>query len=80
MATWRVHVTCTDAEAAEEFKKEFYKKLYQSAGPTVSFEVPEMDEAGADEIIKAAKDAGFEASKEKYEDPLDSAQGTVDFW
>ncbi len=80
MATWRVHVTASDAEAAESFKDKFYKKLYQSGGTKLSFEVPGTDEAAADEIVAAAKEAGFEVEKESFEDPLESAEGGVDFW
>lgn len=80
MATWRVTVTCTDAETAEAFKDTHYKQLYQASGTSLTFEVPETDEAGADAIVAAAKEAGFEAAKERFEDPLESADTAVDFW
>lgn len=82
MATWRVAVKAPTAEAMEPFKneKERFKKLYSHGGAEAIFEVPEHDEAGADRIVAEAKAAGFEATKERYEDPLESSGASADFW
>jgi hypothetical protein len=82
MATWRVHVKAPDAAKMDEFKndKRFYKLLYNHGGAEATFELPESNEKGADDVVAAAKAAGFEAKKEKYEDPLDSVEGGADFW
>lgn len=82
MATWRVHVKAPNAEAMEPFKndRDRFKKLYSHGGAEAVFEVPESNEAGADQIVKDAKAAGFEAKKERYEDPLESSGASADFW
>ena len=83
MATWRVHVTAPDSAKAKEFKdaKENFKALYSEAGPKVTFEFPESNEKGADEMVARAKALGYQAEKEKYVDPLDAVEGTAaDFW
>lgn len=76
----RITVTATDADAAVEIKEKFFKALYEHAGTKVTFEVPDSDMAGAEEIKKAAEDAGHEAAIETYEDPLESSDNAVDFW
>ena len=80
MATWRVHVTGTTAEATEAFKNRFFKKLYNSGGLDLVFELPENNEAGADEIAAEAGKLQFKAKKEKFVDPLESVDATADFW
>ena len=83
MPTWRVHVKAPTAEAIEPFKNERdrFKKLYSHGGAEAVFELPESNEAGADQIVKDATALGFTAKKEKYVDPLDSVEGTAaDFW
>ncbi|MEA3189918.1 MAG: hypothetical protein QOD77_500 [Thermoplasmata archaeon] len=82
MATWRVLVKAPTAEAMEPFKNERdrFKKLYSHGGAEAIFEVPEHNEAGADQIVAEAKAAGFEAKKERYEDPLESSGASADFW
>lgn len=83
MATWRVHVKAPTAEAIEPFKneRERFKKLYSHGGAEAVFELPESNEAGADQLVKDAEALGFTARKERYEDPLDSVEGTAaDFW
>lgn len=82
MATWRVHVKADAADKMEAFKNDlrFFKKLYSHGGAEAVFEVPESQEKVADEIVTEAKKLSFEAKKEKYEDPLDSAGVTADFW
>lgn len=80
MATWRIHVVAADAAKAQEFKERFFKQVYADAGAKVTFEVPESMEARADEIVKAAQDAGHKAEKEKYVDPLENAETSADFW
>lgn len=83
MPTWRVQVKAPDAAAMDPFKNElrFFKKLYSHGGAEAVFELPESDEKGADEIVQEAKAKGFEATKEKYVDPLESMEGTAaDFW
>lgn len=78
MSTWRVTVE-GEAEKVEAVKETFYKKLLSGAGGSVTFELPESDEAGADEIVKAAEKADLKATKESYTDPLDDA-APVDFF
>jgi hypothetical protein len=82
MATWRVHVKAPTAEAIDPFKNEVsrFKKLYSHGGAEATFEFPEANEKGADEMVADAKKAGFEAKKERYEDPLESSGATADFW
>ncbi len=80
MSTWRITVTGGESEDREAFKDAHYKQLLTSTGDSVTFELPESDEAGADAIVAAAKEAGLEAKKETFEDPLDSADAAVDFW
>jgi len=82
MASWRVTVTAPDAAKAKEFKeaKENFKAAINDAGPKVTFEFSESNEKGADELAARAKALGYEATKERYEDPLDSAGATADFW
>ncbi|HEX2066671.1 MAG TPA: hypothetical protein VHI93_07655 [Candidatus Thermoplasmatota archaeon] len=83
MPTWRVHVKAPSAEAIDPFKNEVqrFKKLYSHGGAEAVFELPESNEADADQIVADAKGAGFEAKKEKYVDPLEFAEGTAaDFW
>lgn len=77
--TWRIIVKGGTAEDREAFKEAHFKKLFDTSGDSVTFEVPEHDEAGADALAKEAEKAGLEAVKEKFEDPLDQA-GSVDFW
>jgi hypothetical protein len=80
MTTWRITVTGGEPEEREAFKDAHYKQLLTTTGDSVSFELPEADAAGADALVAEAKKAGLEASKESYEDPLDSADAAVDFW
>jgi hypothetical protein len=83
MATWRVTVKAPTGEAMDPFKNEVqrFKKLYSHGGAEAIFELPESNEAGADQIVADAKALGFEAKKEKYVDPLESVEGTAaDFW
>ena len=82
MATWRIAVTAPDAQKAKEFKeaKENFKAAYQDAGPKVIFEFPESNEKGADELAARAKALGYKADKEKFVDPLESVEGSADFW
>ena len=82
MATWRVHVKATDAAAMELFKNEVtrFKKLYSHGGAEAVFELPESNEKGADDIVADATKLGFTAKKEKFVDPLDSVEGSADFW
>jgi hypothetical protein len=83
MPTWRVHVKAPSAEAIEPFKndRERFKKLYSHGGAEAVFELPESNEAGADQLVADAEKAGFTAKKEKFVDPLDSVEGTAaDFW
>lgn len=82
MATWRVHVKAPDAAAIDPFKneRERFKKLYSHGGAEAVFEFPESDEKGADKVADEAKALGFTVKKEKYEDPLDSADVSADFW
>lgn len=82
MATWRVHVKATDAAAMDLFKNEVarFKKLYSHGGVEAVFEFPEVNEKGADEIVADATKLGFTAKKEKYVDPLESIEGSADFW
>ena len=83
MPTWRVHVKAPDAAAIDPFKNEVtrFKKLYSHGGAEAVFEFPESNEKGADEMVADAKKAGFEATKEKYVDPLEESEGTAaDFW
>ncbi|HUR61135.1 MAG TPA: hypothetical protein VM286_02060 [Candidatus Thermoplasmatota archaeon] len=82
MATWRVTVKAPTAEAMDPFKNEVqrFKKLYSHGGAEAIFELPETNEKGADEIVADAKKAGFEASKERYEDPLENSGASADFW
>lgn len=79
MSAIRITVNAPDADIATEVKEQFFKKLYEHAGTKVVFEVPAGAEADADEIVTFAKDKGCEATKEDFEDPLESAEG-VDFW
>jgi hypothetical protein len=82
MATWRVTVKAPDAAAIDPFKndRDRFKKLYSHGGAEAIFEVPENNEKAADEIVADAKKLGFEATKEKYVDPLESADVSADFW
>lgn len=82
MATWRVTVKAPDAAAIDPFKneRERFKKLYSHGGAEAIFEVPEHDEKAADTLVEDAKKLGFEATKEKYVDPLESADVSADFW
>ncbi len=80
MATWRITIKGKEPEDRDAFKEAHFKALYQASGDSVTFELPEHDEAGADALVAEAKEAGFEAEKEKFEDPLDSADASVDFW
>jgi hypothetical protein len=80
MATLRITVTAENADLAGEFKEKFYKALYEHSGSKVTFEVPEADTERAEEIKAAAVEAGHEAEISTYEDPLDSADASVDFW
>ncbi len=76
---WRITIKGKESEDREAFKELHFKKLYQSSGDSVTFEVPPTAEADADALVKEAEAAGFTAEKEGYEDPLDDA-GSVDFW
>lgn len=82
MASWRVHVICPDMAKAKEFKeaKENFKALYAEAGTKLTFEFSESNEKGADEMVKRAEGLTFKATKEKFVDPLDSMEGSADFW
>lgn len=80
MASLRITVTAEDADLAGEFKEKFFKALYEHSGSKVIFEVPESDKEGAEAIKAAAIGAGHEAEISTYEDPLDSADASVDFW
>ncbi|HUR25470.1 MAG TPA: hypothetical protein VM327_05600 [Candidatus Thermoplasmatota archaeon] len=82
MATWRVTVKAPDAAAIDPFKNEVsrFKKLYSHGGAEAIFEVPESNEKAADDLVADAKQAGFTATKEKYVDPLESADVSADFW
>jgi len=82
MATWRVHVKAPDAAAIDPFKndRDRFKKLYSHGGAEAIFELPESNEKGADEIVADAKKLGFTATKERYEDPLESSGASADFW
>ncbi len=81
MSTWRVTVK-GEAEAVEAFKneKDNYKaKIGEGAG-AATFEFPESLEEAADAMIARAKEAGLEASKESYTDPLDAAGDVAFEW
>ena len=82
MATWRVHVKAPDAAAIDAFKNEVsrFKKLYSHGGTEAVFEFPESNEKGADDLAAEATKLGMTAKKEKYVDPLESADVTADFW
>ena len=82
MATWRVHVKATDAAGMDAFKNEVsrFKKLYSHGGLEAVFEFPESNEAGADQMVKDALAEGLTAKKEKFVDPLESVEGSADFW
>ncbi|MES2155666.1 MAG: hypothetical protein V4510_11075 [bacterium] len=82
MATWRVHVKADTAEKMELFKNEVsrFKKLYSHGGTEAIFELPESNEKGADDLVADAKKEGFTATKDKFVDPLDSIEGSADFW
>ena len=82
MATWRVHVKATDAAGMDAFKNEVsrFKKLYSHGGLEATFEFPESNEKGADEMVADATKLGFTAKKEQYVDPLESVEGSADFW
>jgi len=82
MATWRVIVEADTAEKMEIFKNEVsrFKKLYSHGGAEAVFELPESNEKGADDLVADAKKEGFTATKEKFVDPLDSIEGSADFW
>ncbi|MEK6986000.1 MAG: hypothetical protein AABX89_06435 [Candidatus Thermoplasmatota archaeon] len=82
MATLRVAVICKDNATAKLFKedKENFKKLLSEAGTKLTFEFPLSDEAGAKALMGRAEAAGFKATKETYEDPLDSSGASADFW
>lgn len=77
--SWRITVKGGSAEEREAFKEEHFKQLFQATGDSVTFELPENDEAGADALAKEAEEKGLTAEKEKFEDPLEDA-GSVDFW
>ena len=84
MATWRVHVKA-EAGAGEKmdaFKNEIqnFKKLYSHGGLEAVFEFPQSNEKGADEMVEAAKALGLTAKKESFVDPLESMEGSADFW
>ncbi len=82
MATWRVIVKADTAEKMEIFKNEVsrFKKLYSHGGAEAIFELPESNEKGADDLVADAKKEGFTATKERFVDPLDSIEGSADFW
>ena len=82
MATWRIIVKAPTAEAMEPFKNERdrFKKLYSHGGAEAVFELPESNEKGADDMVAEALKLGFTAKKEKFVDPLDSIEGSADFW
>lgn len=82
MATWRVIVKADTAEKMDLFKNEVsrFKKLYSHGGTEAIFELPESNEKGADALVEDAKKEGFTATKEKFVDPLDSIEGSADFW
>jgi hypothetical protein len=82
MPTWRVTVKAPDAAAIDPFKNEVqrFKKLYSHGGAEAVFEFPESDEKGADKLLEDAKALHFTATKEKYVDPLESADVSADFW
>ena len=82
MPTWRVDVIAPDSAKAKEFKeaKENFKAAYADAGAKVTFEFSESNEKGADEIIARAKALGYKAEKQKFVDPLESVEGSADFW
>ena len=82
MATWRVTLKAPNATAINPFKNKVghFKKLYSHGGAEAIFEVPESNEKAADELVADAKKAGFTATKEKYVDPLESADVSADFW
>ncbi len=82
MATLRVAVVCKDNATAKLFKedRENFKKLLSEAGTKLTFEFPVSDEAGAKALMARAEAAGFKATKEVYEDPLDSSGASADFW
>ena len=84
MATWRVHVKANAGDGAkmDAFKNEVqrFKKLYSHGGLEAVFEFPESNEAGAEQLAKEATAEGFTAKKEKYVDPLESVEGSADFW
>ncbi|MHB8633438.1 MAG: hypothetical protein ACYDBQ_05640 [Thermoplasmatota archaeon] len=82
MATWRVYVKAQDAEKMEAFKNDprFFKKLYSHGGAEAVFELPENNPKGADEVVSEAVKLGFEAKKERFEDPLESSGAQADFW
>lgn len=78
MTTWRITVK-GEASELEAFKEAHFKKLYQATGDSLIFELPEQDEEGADALVTQAEKEGLVADKERYEDPLEQAEG-VDFW
>ncbi len=84
MTTWRVQVKANAGDGAkmDAFKNEVsrFKKLYSHGGLEATFEFPESNEAGADQMVKDALAEGLNAKKEKYVDPLESVEGSADFW
>lgn len=82
MATWRVAVKGNDGPKMDAFKNEVqrFKKLYSHGGLDAVFEFPESDEKGADKLAAEAVELGFTAKKEKFVDPLESVEGSADFW
>lgn len=79
MTTWRVTVKGGDASDREAFKEAHFKQLYQALGESLTFELPEQDEEGADALVAEAEKKGLTADKERFEDPLEQAE-SVDFW
>ena len=69
----------TGAEAAAAAIRGLLEQadLGEEAGLRVT---AEMNEKGAEELVAEATKLGFEAKKEKYEDPLESSGATADFW
>ena len=82
MATLRVSVICKDNASAKLFKDDLqnFKKLLSEAGTKLVFEFPLSGEADAKALMSRAEAAGFKATKETYEDPLDSSGASADFW
>ncbi len=82
MTSIRVSVVCKDNATTKAFKEDLqnFKKLLSEAGTKLVFEFPTSDEAGAKALIGRAETLGFKATKEIYEDPLDSSGASADFW